>query len=94
MPWRRPLVPVRPPVTPETWKVGTLAEASEPTVRTLHHWVRIGLLSPSRRTAAGHREYGEQDVIRLYQVLAPRRLGLGWRPSPRAWTSESTPNGS
>ncbi|MFF2042254.1 MerR family transcriptional regulator [Kitasatospora sp. NPDC058170] len=61
----------------QTWKVGTLAETSGLTVRTLHHWDQIGLLSPSRRTAAGHREYTEQDVIRLYQVLALRRLGLG-----------------
>ncbi|MFD5639501.1 MerR family transcriptional regulator [Streptomyces sp. NPDC127077] len=61
----------------QTWKVGTLAEASGLTVRTLHHWDQIGLLSPSRRTAVGHREYTEQDVIRLYQVLALRRLGLG-----------------
>ncbi|WSX64875.1 MerR family transcriptional regulator [Streptomyces sp. NBC_00986] len=61
----------------QTWKVGALAEASGLTVRTLHHWDRIGLLSPSRRTAAGHREYTEQDVVRLYQVLALRRLGLG-----------------
>ena len=60
----------------QTWKVGALAEASGLTVRTLHHWDRIGLLSPSRRTAAGHREYTEQDAIRLYQVLALRRLGL------------------
>ncbi|MEE1746154.1 MULTISPECIES: MerR family transcriptional regulator [unclassified Streptomyces] len=61
----------------QTWKARTLAEASGLTVRTLHHWDRIGLLSPSGRTAAGHREYSEQDVIRLYQVLALRRLGLG-----------------
>ncbi|WP_405948692.1 MerR family transcriptional regulator [Streptomyces prunicolor] len=61
----------------QTWKVGALAEASGLTVRTLHHWDRIGLLGPSRRTAAGHREYTEQDVVRLYQVLALRRLGLG-----------------
>ncbi|MGW2399287.1 MerR family transcriptional regulator [Kitasatospora sp. NPDC001664] len=61
----------------QTWKVGALAEASGLTVRTLHHWDRLGLLSPSRRTSSGHREYTEQDVARLYQVLALRRLGLG-----------------
>ncbi|WP_329562552.1 MerR family transcriptional regulator [Kitasatospora sp. NBC_01266] len=61
----------------QTWKVGALAEASGLTVRTLHHWDGIGLLSPSRRGAGGHREYTEQDVVRLYQVLALRRLGLG-----------------
>ncbi|MFI0262963.1 MerR family transcriptional regulator [Streptomyces sp. NPDC017056] len=60
-----------------TWKVGRLAEASGLTVRTLHHWDAIGLLSPSRRTAGGHREYTEDDAARLYQVLALRGLGLG-----------------
>lgn len=61
----------------QTWKVGALAEASGLTVRTLHHWDQIGLFSPSRRTPSGHREYTEEDVVRLYQVLALRRLGLG-----------------
>ncbi|PKV85870.1 MerR family transcriptional regulator [Streptomyces sp. TLI_146] len=60
-----------------TWKVGPLAEASGLTVRTLHHWDTIGLLSPSRRTPGGHREYTEDDIVRLYQVLALRGLGLG-----------------
>lgn len=59
-----------------TWKVGPLAEACGLTVRTLHHWDTIGLLSPSRRTAGGHREYTEGDLARLYQVLALRGLGL------------------
>jgi DNA-binding transcriptional MerR regulator len=62
---------------PHTWKVGPLAEACGLTVRTLHHWDSIGLLSPSRRTAGGHREYTGDDVARLYQVLALRSLGLG-----------------
>ncbi|WP_372408271.1 MerR family transcriptional regulator [Streptomyces luteireticuli] len=60
-----------------TWKVGALAEASGLTVRTLHHWDAIGLLTPSRRTAGGHRAYTESDLARLYQVLALRGLGLG-----------------
>ncbi len=59
-----------------TWKVGPLAEASGLTVRTLHHWDDVGLLSPSQRTASGHREYTEDDLVRLYQVLALRSLGL------------------
>ncbi|WP_309241084.1 MerR family transcriptional regulator [Nocardia sp. BSTN01] len=58
------------------WKVGPLAEASGVTVRTLHHWDAIGVLSPSRRTASGSREYTDDDLVRLYQVLALRSLGL------------------
>ncbi|MFI0940369.1 MerR family transcriptional regulator [Streptomyces sp. NPDC021020] len=60
-----------------TWKVGRLAEASGLTVRTLHHWDEIGLLSPSSRSAGGHREYTGDDLGRLYAVLALRSLGLG-----------------
>jgi len=56
--------------------VGALARATGLTVRTLHHWDAIGLLTPSERSAAGHRRYGPGDVRRLYRVLALRRLGL------------------
>jgi MerR family transcriptional regulator, thiopeptide resistance regulator len=59
-----------------TLKVGAVAEAAGLTVRTLHHWDHIGLLSPSERSPAGHREYTETDLVRLYQVLALRSLGL------------------
>ncbi|UQI47085.1 MerR family transcriptional regulator [Streptomyces sp. HU2014] len=64
-------------MTALTMKVGPLAQAGGLTVRTLHHWDTIGLLSPSRRTAGGHREYTEDDLVRLYQVPALRGLGLG-----------------
>jgi len=45
-------------------------------VRTLHHYDRIGLLSPSGRTAAGYRQYGPADLDRLHQVLMYRELGF------------------
>lgn len=59
-----------------TWKVGELAEATGLTVRTLHHWDELGLVVPSRLTAAGHRLYGDHDVRRVYEVVALRELGL------------------
>lgn len=46
------------------------------TVRTLHHYDRIGLLTPGERTASGHRRYGERDLRRLYRIRALRALGL------------------
>jgi DNA-binding transcriptional MerR regulator len=46
------------------------------TVRTLHHYDRIGLLSPSGRTATGYRVYGAHDLDRLHQVLVYRELGF------------------
>jgi DNA-binding transcriptional MerR regulator len=58
------------------WKVGELAEVTGVTVRTLHHFDAIGLLSPAERSAAGHRLYTADDVRRLYRVLALRQLGV------------------
>jgi DNA-binding transcriptional MerR regulator len=46
------------------------------TVRTLHHYDEIGLLSPSHRTGAGHRLYTADDLGRLLQILSLRQLGL------------------
>ncbi|MFE3194528.1 MerR family transcriptional regulator [Nocardia sp. NPDC059240] len=61
----------------QMWKVGELAAQAGLTVRTLHHYDRIGLVRPAGRTSSGHRLYIEADVQRLYQVLALRQLGLG-----------------
>src|SRR3954471_16809303 len=49
--------------------VGEVAELAGVTVRTLHHYDRIGLLSPSGRTAAGYRRYSAADLDPLDQVL-------------------------
>ena len=59
----------------QSWKVGDLARITGLTVRALHHYDHIGLLSPSLRTAAGHRLYTAADVARLYRVCLLRRLG-------------------
>jgi DNA-binding transcriptional MerR regulator len=56
--------------------IGELAEASGTTVRALHHYDQIGLVSASQRTDAGHRRYTPADVRRLYQVAVLRDLGL------------------
>lgn len=57
-------------------KVGQLAERTGMTVRALHHYDEIGLLSPSRRTSAGHRLYGEAEVRRLQRIASLKHLGL------------------
>jgi MerR family transcriptional regulator, thiopeptide resistance regulator len=60
----------------QAWKVGELARVTGLTVRALHHYDHIGLLSPSLRTSAGHRLYTADDVARLYRVCLLRRLGF------------------
>ncbi|HLL50766.1 MAG TPA: MerR family transcriptional regulator [Thermomicrobiales bacterium] len=59
-----------------SYAVGQLAELAGVTVRTLHHFDRIGLLKPSGRTHAGYRLYGESDLQRLQQILLYRELGF------------------
>jgi MerR family transcriptional regulator, thiopeptide resistance regulator len=46
------------------------------TPRTLRHYDQIGLLKPSRIGENGYRYYGEQDALRLQQILFYRKLGL------------------
>jgi DNA-binding transcriptional MerR regulator len=59
-----------------TLKVGELARRTGLTVRTLHHYDAIGLLSPSRRTPSGHRLYALAEVRRLQQIASLRQVGL------------------
>ena len=56
--------------------VGQLADAFGVTVRTLHHYDKIGLVVPSTRSRAGYRLYTERDVQRLQHVVVYRRLGF------------------
>lgn len=56
------------------WRVGQLADLTGVTVRTLRHYDQTGLLHPSTQTAGGHRLYDHANVVRLYRILALRRL--------------------
>jgi DNA-binding transcriptional MerR regulator len=59
-----------------SYTVRRVAEMAGITVRTLHHYDALGLLSPSMRSAAGYRLYGEADLLRLQQILFFRELGF------------------
>jgi DNA-binding transcriptional MerR regulator len=56
--------------------IGAAARLAGITVRTLHHYDEIGLVSPSGRSEGGYRLYGRADVERLQEVLLFRALGL------------------
>lgn len=58
------------------WKVGELAKQTGITVRTLHHYDQIGLLSPSQHSDTGHRLYNEADIARLQQIMSLKQLGF------------------
>ena len=56
--------------------VGDVARLSHVSVRTLHHYDAIGLLTPSARSPAGYRQYSGTDLQRLQQILFYRELGF------------------
>jgi DNA-binding transcriptional MerR regulator len=60
-----------------TYTVGQVAGMAGVSVRALHHYDEIGLLSPTWRSPAGYREYTSSDLDRLQELLVYRRLGFG-----------------
>ena len=58
------------------YRASEFAELSGVTVRTLHHYDRLGLLKPTGRSAAGYRLYGARDFARLQQVLTLKFIGV------------------
>jgi MerR family transcriptional regulator, thiopeptide resistance regulator len=50
------------------YSIGEVARLAGVTVRTLHHYDRIGLLTPSGRTVSGYRRYDDADLDRLWRI--------------------------
>ncbi|MFC9241425.1 MerR family transcriptional regulator [Streptomyces decoyicus] len=59
-----------------SYSVGQVSGFAGITVRTLHHYDKAGLLSPSDRSPAGYRLYSDADLSRLQQILFYRELGF------------------
>lgn len=59
------------------YTVRQLARMAGVSVRTLHYYDQIGLLRPSSHRPNGYREYGDDAVIELQQILFFRELGFG-----------------
>ena len=55
-------------MTETLWRVGQLSRRTGLSVRTLHHYDDLGLLTPAQRSDAGYRLYGEGDVARLQDL--------------------------
>ncbi|HEX3747927.1 MAG TPA: MerR family transcriptional regulator [Bryobacteraceae bacterium] len=57
------------------YRIQEFAELAGVTVKALHHYDRLGLLTP-RRSGAGYRMYTDGDVERLEQIVALKFLGM------------------
>ncbi len=58
------------------YTVKQLSDLAEVSVRTLHYYDEIGLLSPSKVGANGYRYYDDASLLRLQQILFYREIGL------------------
>lgn len=56
--------------------VRQVAKVSGVSVRTLHHYDQIGLLRPAFTGQNRYRYYGQEELLRLQQVLLHRELGI------------------
>jgi DNA-binding transcriptional MerR regulator len=60
----------------QPYTVRQLAHLAGVSVRTLHHYDQLGLLSPTERTPAGYRLYHHSDLLRLQQILFYKELDV------------------
>ncbi len=60
----------------EKYSVSRLATLAGITIRTLHHYDKIGLLKPAKRAYSNYRYYGEEELHRLQQILFFKELGF------------------
>jgi DNA-binding transcriptional MerR regulator len=56
------------------YTVKEISQIANVTIKTLHHYHKIGLLIPKQRSEAGYRLYGHKELERLQQILFYREL--------------------
>jgi DNA-binding transcriptional MerR regulator len=60
----------------KTYTVNQLAGLAGVSVRTLHHYDEIGLLKPAFTGENRYRYYGEEELLRLQQILIHRAMDI------------------
>ena len=58
------------------WYAKELSNLTQVSVRTLHHYDKIGLLKPSLRQSNNYRLYSEKDLLQLQQIIALKFFGF------------------
>lgn len=58
------------------WYAKELSNLTQVSVRTLHHYDKIGLLKPSLRQSNNYRLYSERDLLQLQQIIALKFFGF------------------
>lgn len=59
-----------------SWSINEVSRMAQVTSRTLRHYNAIGLLPPAWTDHSGRRFYGEDELLRLQQIMLLRNIGL------------------
>lgn len=70
----RSAIKVRNEVNDMLYTVKEMSEIASVTIKTLHHYDKIGLLPPDEVSEAGYRLYGRKALERLQEILFYREL--------------------
>jgi len=76
-------------VVESMYQPNEFARIANVTIRTLHHYDRIGLLKPSGYTSAGYRLYRKHDLVRLQQIVTLKFIGFSLTQIKRLLDSNS-----
>ena len=77
----------------QTYRIGALAKKANKTVRTIHFYEELGLLSPAARSPGGFRLYNDQALDRIHWIERLQVLGCSARRAMRAWWRRSMGTG-
>ncbi|USG61120.1 helix-turn-helix domain-containing protein [Sneathiella marina] len=56
--------------------IGALSHLTGCNIETIRYYEKIGLMTRTGRTAGGHRQYGTEQVKRLFLIVRCRQLGF------------------
>ncbi len=56
--------------------IGEIAKKMGVTVRTLQHYDKEGVFSPSAQSEGGRRLYTDKDIVKLHRILSFKQLGF------------------
>ena len=81
-------------------RVGDLARACGKTVRAIHHYEKVGLLEPHKRSSGGYRLYADDAITRVKWIGKLHDLGMSlteiqkilsaWEDAPSAHQAMAT----
>jgi DNA-binding transcriptional MerR regulator len=58
------------------YSIGQFSEKTNTSIRTLHYYDEIGLLTPEKDPHTGHRWYDDKDLLTLHQIVSLKFLGF------------------